>query len=148
MASMRIAEAGDVAAIETVARDAYSLYLDRMDRPPGPMLADYAGQVNDGLVHVLESEGAIAGFAVIEPRSDHLFLENVAVAPGWQGRGFGRRLVGFVEEEARRRDLSAIALYTNEVMVENLALYAHLGFEVTHRAVEDGYRRIYMRKDL
>ena len=33
-------------------------------------------------------------------------------------------------------------------MSENLALYAHLGFVETHRLVEDGYNRIYMRLTL
>lgn len=39
-------------------------------------------------------------------------------------------------------------LYTNEAMIENLALYAHLGFAETRRLVEDGYRRVYMEKHL
>jgi hypothetical protein len=41
-----------------------------------------------------------------------------------------------------------VHLYTNIVMTENLALYTRLGFEETHRADEDGYRRVFMRKRL
>ena len=31
-------------------------------------------------------------------------------------------------------------------MTENIALYLRLGFAETHRAVEDGYERVFMRK--
>jgi hypothetical protein len=51
-------------------------------------------------------------------------------------------------EEARRLGLSALSLYTNAAMSENLAVYAHLGFVETHRVVERGYNRVYMRLSL
>jgi hypothetical protein len=41
--------------------------------------------------------------------------------------------------------LSAIRLYTNAAMTENLSMYAHLGFVETHRAVEKGFDRVYLR---
>jgi hypothetical protein len=41
--------------------------------------------------------------------------------------------------------LPAIRLYTNAAMTENLFMYAHMGFIETHRAVEKGFGRIYMR---
>jgi hypothetical protein len=51
-------------------------------------------------------------------------------------------------EEARRLGLSAVRLYTNVAMSENLSLYAHLGFIETHRAWEDGFHRAYLRLNL
>ena len=33
-------------------------------------------------------------------------------------------------------------------MTENLAMYAHLGFVETHRAVENGYHRVHLRCSL
>jgi len=47
--------------------------------------------------------------------------------------------------EARRRRLSAVRLYTNAAMTENLSMYAHMGFVETHRAVEKGFDRVYLR---
>ena len=47
--------------------------------------------------------------------------------------------------EARRRRLPAIRLYTNAAMTENLSIYAHMGFVETHRAVEKGFNRVYLR---
>jgi hypothetical protein len=39
-------------------------------------------------------------------------------------------------------------LYTNEVMTENLAIYAHLGYRETSRAEQDAYHRVFMEKRL
>jgi len=41
--------------------------------------------------------------------------------------------------------LPAIRLYTNAAVTENLSMYAHMGFVETHRAVEKGFNRVYLR---
>ncbi len=77
-----------------------------------------------------------------------LLVENVAVRPDQQGNGLGRRLMEFAEELARQRGIGRLELYTNEVMTENQLIYARLGYRVTDRRAEGGYRRIYMEKVL
>ena len=85
---------------------------------------------------------------MIRSSDEILELENVAVDPAEQGLGHGRALVAFAESHARALGLTAVELYTNEAMVENLQLYPRLGFVETGRRVEDGYRRVYFRKTL
>ncbi len=68
--------------------------------------------------------------------------------PDAQGTGLGRRLMEFAEQEAARRRLIQVRLYTHEVMTESQAVYARLGYREDRRATEDGYRRIFMSKDL
>jgi hypothetical protein len=41
-----------------------------------------------------------------------------------------------------------LRLYTNEAMTENLTYYPHHGFIETHRATQDGYRRVFFRRSL
>ena len=41
--------------------------------------------------------------------------------------------------------MPAIRLYTNAAMTENLSMYAHMGFVETHRAIEKGFNRVYLR---
>jgi ribosomal protein S18 acetylase RimI-like enzyme len=82
------------------------------------------------------------------PRENHLFIENIAVHPSAQGRGLGRALMSFAEQEAARRGLTRMALVTHEVMTENQVIYARLGYTEIERRAEDGYRRIYMEKSL
>ena len=119
-----------------------------MDKPPGPVLDDYTARVAKGEAFVLADADGIAGVLVLIEREDHLLLDNVAVDPARQGRGHGRRLVDFAEAEARRRGHPEIRLYTNEVMQENVGLYERLGYAVTGRGEEAGYRRVFMAKAL
>jgi ribosomal protein S18 acetylase RimI-like enzyme len=77
-----------------------------------------------------------------------LLLENVAVLPTAQGRGIGSRLLALAEDQARGLRLCEIRLYTNEAMTENLAYYTRRGYAETHRAEQDGFRRVFFRKQL
>ena len=52
-----------------------------------------------------------------------MLLDNVAVSPRAQGRGFGMQLIAFAERCARDAGFSALRLYTQDIMTENLALY-------------------------
>jgi len=119
-----------------------------MDREPAPMLADYAELISRGVVHVLHERptGELRGLIVLWPTDGAMCVDNVAVDPRYQGRGIGRRLITFAEEQARAAGLPELRLYTNEVMTENLAFYARLGFEEIGRRVDDGYKRIFLRK--
>jgi ribosomal protein S18 acetylase RimI-like enzyme len=97
---------------------------------------------------VLEDAGGIAGILVLEETAEGLLLDNIAVAPDQQGKGVGRALLEFAEAEARRREFTAIHLYTHELMTENLSLYSRIGYVETYRITEKGFDRVYMRKPL
>jgi ribosomal protein S18 acetylase RimI-like enzyme len=145
---LRPALAGDVPAIADCARAAYRRYVPRIGREPAPMVADFAALVAAGEIHVLLAGAALAGFVVIRPGADHLFIENVAVHPDRQGRGIGRKLLAFAESAAVARGLPALKLYTNVKMTENFPFYESLGFVETERRHEDGFDRVYMIKRL
>jgi len=57
-------------------------------------------------------------------------------------------LLALADDEARRLRLPEIRLYTNEVMTENLAYYPRHGYIETHRAEQDGFRRVFFSKRL
>lgn len=112
------------------------------------MLDDYAARVAQDSAWVLERDEAICGALVLLDFPDYLLLDNVAVDPACQRQGLGRILIAFAEDEARRRGHPEIRLYTHETMVENIAIYARLGYEETHRVTEKGYARVYMCKKI
>lgn len=145
---MRPATADDVAAIEAIAQAAYSPYIERIGRKPGPMLEDYRQWVQAGGAHVLENAGNVQGFIILLDDGNALLLDNLAVAPDAQGLGFGRLLMDFAERQALDAGFMAIRLYTNEAMTENITLYTRRGYVETHRAEEHGLRRVYMTKQL
>jgi len=103
VAVIRRAKPEDRGAVEAIVREAYSIYVERIGKPPGPMLDDYARLIADGIVRVLEdADAAIAAIIVLLAKPDHLLLDNIAVRPDRQGQGLGRQLIAFAEAEARR----------------------------------------------
>jgi ribosomal protein S18 acetylase RimI-like enzyme len=52
------------------------------------------------------------------------------VAPAFQGRGLGRRLMAQAEQLARELGRAEIRLYTNARFTENVALYQRLGYRI------------------
>ncbi len=146
--TIRRATAADADEIVACVDAAYRPYLARMGKPPGPMLDDYREIVRRYPVFVAAGESEVAGVLVLMPGARSILLDNVAVHPKWQGRGFGGRLMEFAEAEARRLGFTGLDLYTHECMVENIARYARRGYRETGRVTEKGYARVYMRKAL
>jgi ribosomal protein S18 acetylase RimI-like enzyme len=146
--SVRPAGPEDAAAIRDLVRASYARYIERIGKEPAPMLEDYAALIGAGEVWVSVEGEEVLGVLVMRPAEDHLFVDNVAVAPDHQGKGLGRELMTFAEARARKDGLPEIRLYTNEKMRENVAVYAKLGFEETGRRLDGGYRRVFMRKRL
>ncbi len=143
---LRRATAADLPAIKAIIDAAYAKYLTRMDKRPAPMFRDYGPSIEDGTTWVAGSP--VTAVLTLYPREDHLLVENIAIHPDAQGRGLGRALMGFAEQEAARRGFTRMALVTHEAMTENQAIYGRLGYTEVDRRAEDGYRRIYMEKPL
>ena len=118
---------------------------------PAPMDADYVRLIADGRVHLAfgSATDVLDGLVVLIPEPDTLLVENVAVRPALHGRGIGRGLLAFAEDEARRLGLPAVRLYTNAKMTRNIVLYEALGYTVTgHSPLEGRGQIVLMRKEL
>ena len=113
------------------------------------MVADFAAQIGAGVVHVsIGEQGTVQGFIVFYPKDGEMHLENIAVLPEAAGHGIGRSLIAYCEAQAGRAGLPAVNLYTNEKMTDNLAIYPHLGYREVGRGREDGFDRVFFRKEL
>src|SRR5262249_46898982 len=135
-----------------IARAAYIKYVPRMGREPPPMLADFAAEVAAGHVVVIEIARGRGLFDLLA-QNGSVFHRQHRCRPSAPGFGIGT-LMEYAVREAKRHNLSAIQLYTNATMTENLAMYAHMGFVETHRVmetqfhIETGFPRVYMRRML
>lgn len=148
MNGIRAARIEDCAAVEAVVQAAYSVHESRIGRKPSPMLDDYAALIRDQLVHIFERDGMICGIVVLIAQENTLLVDNIAVTPSAQSRGYGRILMEFSEQFALAAGYDFITLYTNEAMTENLVMYSRMGFVETRRVEEKGLRRVYMAKAL
>jgi ribosomal protein S18 acetylase RimI-like enzyme len=145
---LRKAVSTDLRDVRSCAHVAYGRYIERIGKAPAPMHADFARQIEDGLVHVALRGSQFAGYVVFYPEGDHLHLEAVAVLPEHMGKGVGKALIGHVEQVARSEGLQAVELYTNEAMTENLSMYPKLGYTEMHRKRHEGFNRVFFRKSL
>jgi GNAT superfamily N-acetyltransferase len=148
MGEIRLARAEEADAIRALVRAAYAIYVPNIGREPSPMNDDYPELIGTAKVWVIDDEGELAGVVVLEDRPGALQVENVAVRPQSQGRGLGRALLSFADDEARRRGYGAVILYTNVHMTENVARYPKLGYVEVGRGYEHGFDRVFFRKEL
>lgn len=128
--------------------EAYRHYVPRIGAEPGPMRADYDAVVARGETWVAETGGRLVGVLVLVSAVDHVLIENVAVTPGQQGRGLGRRLLDFAEDQARAAGVGEVRLYTHQRMTENRAIYAARGYRETHREPVYGLYRVHLAKPI
>jgi len=137
--ALRVDEPGVRACVDA----AYAPYVERMGKPPAPILDDYTNLIENEVVHVATRGDRLVGLIVLWPKEDHLYVDNVAVLPEAQGTGVGAVLLGFADAQAQRAGLNEIRLYTNEKMTENIEYYPKKGYRETHRATDAGYQRVY-----
>ncbi|MFE9689660.1 GNAT family N-acetyltransferase [Micromonospora sp. NPDC005806] len=142
---IRPAVVADRTAVEDLVHAAYAPWIEVTGVQPLPMVADYAELIGAGQVWVFDP---VEGLIVLVPEDGVLLIENVAVSPAAQGRGLGRCLLAFAEDQARALGLSTLRLYTNEKMTSNIAFYERLGYVATERENINGRHAVHMRKPL
>lgn len=155
----------NASALKKLVEKAYSQYVDKIGKPPSPMLVNYTNLIessnNQCEVYVVKDytvqdhvvdrgvdkvNGVIVGMLVLKIADSTILLDNIAVDPDKQGLGIGRMLLEKAENQATEAGFHELLLYTNKKMTENITLYEHFGYKVTHCIKEHGYERIYMSK--
>lgn len=136
----------EIGVVREIVDQAYSPWIERIGMRPGPMDDDYAAQVRDGLVEVVEDNGEVLGLIVLVDEGDVLLVENVAVRPTAQGRGVGRALLDHADRTAALLGVGELRLYTHSGMLENIELYSRLGWRETERRSEHGFERVFFSK--
>lgn len=145
--TIRKALAGDLQTVVSLTEAAYAPYSALFGAPPIPVTEDYAPRIARGEVWLLESGGELAGLLTLERHDDHAMIFSVAVAPEFQGKGFGIALLKHADEQTRLWRLPEVRLYTNARMERNIALYLAYGFHETGRR-PNPYRPGWMLVDM
>ncbi len=145
---VRRATPADAARVTELVRRAYEGYVERVGRAPAPMDVDYGRAIGEHVVWVVVDRAVLVAVLVLRFHDDHLLIENLAVDPDAQRTGVGTWLLEVAELEARDAGVDELRLYTNELMVDNVAYYRRRGFTETHRAMSDGFGRVHFTKRL
>jgi N-acetylglutamate synthase-like GNAT family acetyltransferase len=102
---IRRAHQADAAEIRELVRSAFAKWIPVIGREPVPMVVDYDRAVREHMIDLLFVSDQMGALIVIV---------NVAVAPAFQGRGYGRLLLEHAERLAASLRLPELKLYTNK----------------------------------
>ena len=145
---LRRAAAEDAAAVRALTRAAYARWVPLIGREPKPMQADYERAVREHRIDLALLAGELAGLIETIEQPDYLLIENVAVAPAFQGTGVGRRLMAHAEQLAVQLGRTELRLYTNARFTENVALYRRLGYRIDREEASTLGVTVYMSKSV
>jgi GNAT superfamily N-acetyltransferase len=145
---MQIRRAGpaDAADVRELTRSAYAKWVPLIGREPVPMVADYERAVREHMIDLLFVGAGLVAVIETVNKTDHLLIENLAVAPPFQGRGYGRLLLDHVERLAASLRLPELKLYTNQQFATNIEFYSRHGFAVDREEPFMGGFKVHMSK--
>ena len=146
--AIRKAVPGDSEIVVSITDAAYAKYVPLIGREPQPMTADYHKILAEHHVWIVWIDEYPAGVLVLMHEPDAMLIYSVAIAPAYQKRGLGRRLLAWAESEARQAGYAHIRLFTNALMEANIALYTRLGYVETERQPFHELTIVHMRKPL
>jgi GNAT superfamily N-acetyltransferase len=146
--SLRQALPADAPEAKACIDAAFERFVPLIGKPPGPMCLDIPAEIASGHVWIAEGEGKLVGVIVHYNSDAGFYLDTVAVLPQLHGQGVGRVLLEFAERTALERGFDSIWLVTNAVMTENQVLYPRIGYVEFDRRHDDGYHRVFYRKQL
>ncbi len=143
---IKIARSTDVLAIENIIQQAYHKYVAIMPKEPAPLLENYSEVVQGGSTFIgMQGEEAVA-VMVLKEHEEFMLINNLAVAPDYQGKGWGKAMLQLGEVLANKRGKMQTQLYTNEMMADNVSFYQNAGYQISDNRSEDGYSRVYFTK--
>jgi predicted N-acetyltransferase YhbS len=84
--------------------------------------------MNTGRFLLAEDSAGLVGCVYVELRGEHSYLGLLSVAPQFQGRGLGHRLVTAAEDYSREVGCHAVYLRIISARAEILPFYRRLGY--------------------
>lgn len=133
---------------------AFEYQRARIDPPSSLYRLDaesLAQKAQDEALFLAVESGQLIGCAFAKVKPDCVYVGKVAVKPGRQGQGIGRRLMQAVERFAEATGRPVLELETRIELEENHKTFAAFGFVRTAEHAHAGYTRttyITMQKPL
>ncbi len=130
--------------VRTLILDAFAYMESRIDPPSSALRLTAQSMKADaekGALLLAERGGDLVGCVFAQTKGDALYIGKLAVRPGLQGAGIGRKLVEAARAEARRLGLGMLELQTRIELTGNHATFARMGFVKTGETAHEGFDR-------
>ncbi len=129
-------------------RAAYAKWVPVIGRELLPMRADYDKALREHQFELAIEGGRIVGLIETMAHDDHIWIENVAMAPEAQGRGIGEMLLESAERKAVETGCRELRLLTNGAFEANVRLYRGHGHTIDREEPLMNGTTVYVSKRL
>jgi len=87
-------------------------------------------------IYEIREDGKRCGYISICPHEDHMYLSKFYLHSSARGKGIGRKMMDFVESEAKKEGFNKVMLNVNK---ENgsIEIYKRLGYEIAYPECND-----------
>jgi GNAT superfamily N-acetyltransferase len=97
-----------------------------------PSLSQIKKYLDAGQCYVAKIDSQLIGVLVLtELTPTTIEIKNIAILEFMQGKGYGKQLLKFAEEIARKSNYQKLIIGTGNSSIGQLALYQKEGFEIT-----------------
>lgn len=135
---VRTATVADLSTVRGLFSAAFTDVAATLGYRPGPMDVDYGALFRDRFAVIAEIGGGgagplVVGAAVARPRPSYLYVEALAVRPGFQRRGVGAAALAALERLAGELCFDRVLLHTSPALEEAMRFYAAQGYQEVAR---------------
>lgn len=153
---LRPANSDEFLWIANLIHDAFAGYSARLDkeraRRPKSSQDWVKDAVDSGSVHVFEADGQPLGVVILSEKDGAAHINQIAIAPEFQGLGHGGALLQAAENHAAAQGHTMMRLHTAQPMTELVSFYSRAGYRIVKLAPRcqdpDGIDRVYFEKPL
>lgn len=138
------------ALADTVFREYYSSILsaEQIDYMIGKFLSlkslKNQFQNENYRFYLVQEDGVFAGFIALQPQDDKLFLSKLYLNKEFRGKGYGKRMLNFVFDEAKRESFKSVYLTVNRFNTPSIEVYKKYGFNIVDEQKTDIGNDFYM----
>lgn len=95
-------------------------------------------QIKKGFLYFLILENNVPlGYMSVDLLSETLFLSKFYITKSERGKGYGRKMIAYLEALAKEKNLNKIALTVNKYNTRSIKMYEKVGFVISGTMVKD-----------
>jgi len=146
---MDIKKVSNKEQISTIENLAYEIWYQHYTPIIGKHQVDYmlgkfqsfeamTKQIKNGFLYFLILDDNVPlGYMSVDIHSETLFLSKFYVTEAERGKGYGRKIIAYLETLAKEKNLNKIALTVNKYNTGSIKMYEKVGFVISGTMVKD-----------
>lgn len=138
----------DINFVDLCVKKSFEPYVSILPKPPAPLSRNYKPFIESNTLFLIITNNKPSGFICFHHELSYLKIDTVAVLPLFQGNSLGKKLLEFADEYAYKNEFNEIRLSTNQMMSKNISIYKYYGYKEYDRRVENGYSRVFLKRNI